>query len=72
MDTQQSRTDLEEKRNELLERLEKINKDKGTRLSTDSSERAVELENTEVLNEIARVTEEELEKVETLIKLKLS
>lgn len=67
-----SRQELEAKRDELLERLEKIKNDVATRLSTDSSERAVELENAEVLNEIQRVTEEELEKIEALLKLKLS
>ncbi len=72
MNTAMSRQELEAKRDELLKRLEKIKKDVGTRLSTDSSERAVELENAEVLNEIQRVTEEELQNIETLIKLKLS
>lgn len=67
-----SRQELESKRDELLKRLEKIKNDVATRLSTDSSERAVELENAEVLNEIQRVTEEELEKIEALLKLKLS
>jgi len=67
-----SRSELEAKRDELLKRLEKIKSDVGTRLSTDSSERAVELENAEVLNEIQRVTEEELENIEKLLKLKLS
>jgi len=67
-----SRSELEAKRNVLLQRLEKIKNDVGTRLSTDSSERAVELENAEVLNEITRVTEEELESIEVLLKLKLS
>jgi len=69
MKNDQSRSELEAKRDALLERLAQIKKDKGTRLDTDSSERAVELENVEVLNEIARVTEEELDKVETLLKL---
>jgi len=66
-----NRSELEAKRNVLLERLEKIKADTATRLNTDSSERAVELENAEVLDEISRVTLEELEKIEALIKLKL-
>jgi len=69
---EQSRAELEAKRDELLDRLEKIKKDVGTRLDTNSSERAVELENAEVLNEITKVTEEELEKIEALLRLKLN
>lgn len=46
---------------ELEKRLEKIRKDLSTRLSADFEEQAIELENRDVLLEIARVTEEELE-----------
>ena len=51
---------LLEKKNELEERLEKIRKDLGHGLSADFEEQATELENRDVLLEIARVTEEEL------------
>jgi len=67
-----TQSELEAKRKVLLERLEKIKKDTAQRLDTDSSERAVELENAEVLNEINRVTREELEKIEELLRLKTS
>ncbi len=52
--------ELKNKKQELTERLEKIKKDLANGLSADSEERAVELENRDVLMEIARVTEEEL------------
>lgn len=51
---------LLEKKKELEERLEKIKKDLGHKLSADSEEQAIELENRDVVLEIARVTEEEL------------
>jgi len=65
MKAEHARQALLERKRELLERLNKIRADIGRGLDKDSSERAVELENAEVLNEIAKVTEEELEKVET-------
>ena len=49
-----------EKKKELEERLEKIKKDLGNELSADFEEQATELENRDVLLEIARVTQEEL------------
>ena len=55
------------KRDELQNRLAKIKADVGGGLNRDSAERAVELENSEVLNEIARVTIEELQNVEAMI-----
>ncbi len=48
------------KKKELEERLEKIKRDIGQKLSADSEEQATELENRDVILEIARVTEEEL------------
>ncbi len=54
---------LQEKKQELEERLEKIKADIGRGLSADSEEQAIELENRDVLMEIARVTEEELASV---------
>ncbi len=55
------------KRDELQTRLDKILADIGRGLDPDSSERAVQLENAEVLDEIARVTDEELKTVELAI-----
>ena len=54
---------LQEKKQELEERLQKIQADVGRGLSADSEEQAIELENRDVLMEIARVTEEELASV---------
>ena len=54
------RAELLEKKKELEERLEKIQKDMRNELSADFAEQATELENRDVLIEIARVTEEEL------------
>ncbi|GJM04453.1 MAG: hypothetical protein DHS20C09_04440 [marine bacterium B5-7] len=48
------------KKQELEERLEKIKRDIGNKLNADSEEQATELENRDVILEIARVTEEEL------------
>ncbi len=55
---------LKKKRDELRERLEAIEKDYRAGLDADSKERAVQLENAEVLNEISRSTAEELENIE--------
>lgn len=51
------------KKKELEERLEKIKQDIAGGLNPDSEERATQLENREVLYEIQRVTNEELESV---------
>ena len=48
------------KKKELEERLDKIKRDIGQKLSADSEEQATELENRDVILEIARVTEEQL------------
>ncbi len=56
-----NRAELESKKKELEERLAKIRQDLGQTLSADFEEQATELENRDVLIEIARVTEEELE-----------
>ena len=56
----ESQTELILKKLELEERLNRIRKDLTTGLSADFEEQAVELENRDVLLEIARVTEEEL------------
>ncbi len=55
------RAELESKKKELEERLTRIRQDLGQTLSADFEEQATELENRDVLIEIARVTEEELE-----------
>ena len=58
------RDDLLQRRQELVRRLDAIRRDYERGLSADSEERAVELENAEVLTEIQRVTREELAKVD--------
>lgn len=63
-DIQEKITLLESKRRNLQERLRAIHDDIGNKLDQDSSEQAIELENREVLLEIARVTQDELEKIE--------
>ena len=55
------------KREELLARLDAIKRDYGKGLEADSSEQAIQLENAEVLEEISRVTSEELAKVTVAI-----
>lgn len=59
---------LLEKKKELEERLEKIRRDLRNELSADFEEQATELENRDVLLEIARVTEEELAKIKSELK----
>ena len=49
------------KKKELQGRMSRIHKDLGHELSADFAEQATELENRDVLLEIARVTEAELE-----------
>jgi hypothetical protein len=51
---------LEARRQELVERLDAIKRDYGRGLDKDFEEQAVQLENAEVLAEIARVTADEL------------
>ena len=52
------------KRNSLRERLESIEQDYKKGLSADSEEQAIQLENAEVLEGIAKATAEELSQVE--------
>lgn len=52
------------RRDALRSRLDAIRKDIGRGLDRDSSEQAIELENAEVLDEIARVAQVELEEIE--------
>lgn len=60
--SQDTRT-LIEKRDELLQRLERIRADLESGLDADLEEQSLQLENRETLMEIAKVTEEELEQV---------
>lgn len=55
---------LTEKRDELIARLDAIRKDYQQGLDADSEERAIQLENAEVLDGIARAAEEELQRIE--------
>ncbi len=57
----ENKNDLLAKKQGLQERLERIRKDLSGALSADFAEQATELENRDVLLEIARITEEELE-----------
>ncbi|MCP1676491.1 RNA polymerase-binding transcription factor DksA [Natronocella acetinitrilica] len=63
-DLKQRRETLEKQRDALAERLRKINLDFRRGLDRDLDEQAQELENAEVLQEIARVTAEELNRIE--------
>lgn len=56
----QTREELICRRNELLTRLEAIRSDLRKGLDADSKEQAVQLENIDVLREIARIAEEEI------------
>ena len=58
---------LQQRRDELAERLNRINMDYRQGLDADFAEQAQQLENAEVLEEIARVTAEELNKIEQAI-----
>lgn len=62
-DLQAKRKELADKREKLLQRLDAIKRDIGGGLSADFEEQAVQLENADVLAEISRVTNEELQKV---------
>lgn len=54
---------LLKKKNELEDRLQRIRNDLAGKLDADLEEQAVQLENRDVLLEIARVTESELEQI---------
>jgi hypothetical protein len=56
--------ELEARRDELRGRIEAIHRDLGRGLEKDYEEQSIQLENLEVLQEIARVTEQELRAVE--------
>ena len=63
-DTQNEKEQLIEKRNELRLRLESIEKDYRQGLDPDLEEQAVQLENAEVQEAIAKSTSEELQRIE--------
>lgn len=66
-DLTQKKLELTEKRDRLAARLNAINLDFRQGLDRDSEDQAQQLENHEVLAEIARVTAEELNKVEAAL-----
>ena len=55
---------LLKKRDELCQRLEEIEKDYRQGLDPDSEEQAIQLENAEVLEGIAKSTSEQLQEIE--------
>jgi DnaK suppressor protein len=63
-ETQDKITELQNKRRELIERLEAIEADYRRGLDQDAEEQAIQLENAEVLDGIARAARAELERVE--------
>lgn len=62
--TKNEKSRLIEKRDELRERLDSIEKDYRQGLDPDSGERAVQLENAEVQEAIAKAASEELQRIE--------
>lgn len=56
--------ELEKKRKELMERVEAIRADYRRGLDADSEERAIQLENRETLEEIERVSLEEIARID--------
>ena len=62
--TKSEKEQLIEKRNELRSRLESIENDYRQGLDSDSEEQAVQLQNADVLDAIARSTAEELQRIE--------
>ncbi|MDX1693127.1 MAG: hypothetical protein R3208_05145 [Ketobacteraceae bacterium] len=61
------KNELSKRRDELITRLEAIRKDIGQGLDADLEEQATQLENAEVLEEISRVTAEELNDIQSAI-----
>jgi hypothetical protein len=56
--------ELEARRRELRGRIQAIHQDLGRGLEKDYEEQSIQLENLEVLQEIARVAEQELREIE--------
>ncbi len=63
-----SKEELLKRKNELESRIQKIKSDLSGGLDADFAEQAVQLENRDVLLEIMRVTEDELQKVKEELK----
>jgi len=61
----ESKQELLEKKRELEERVAKIKQDLSGGLDADFAEQATQLENRDVLLEIKRISEEELQKIKT-------
>lgn len=66
-DTNETLARLQSRRKELTQRLDAIQRDLGRGLDRDLEEQAIQLENMEVLQEIARVAQQELDEVEQQI-----
>lgn len=64
---EQSRDQLMQRKSELEARLQGIRKDLGRGLAADSEEQAIELENLEVLQEISRLAEVELNQINSAL-----
>lgn len=64
----ETKEELQVKKKELEERLEKIKHDIAGGLDADFEEQATQLENRDVLLEIQRVSEEELKRVKEKLK----
>jgi hypothetical protein len=62
------REELVKKRKELMERVEAIRADYRRGLDADSEERAVQLENRDTLQEIERVSLEEIARIDEQLK----
>ena len=60
----QSKEQLLTRKQELVKRLTAIRSDIGKGLAADSKEQAIELENMDVLQEIYRLADEELQSIE--------
>ena len=67
-DVLKRREELVTKRDELRDRLDRIKLDYRRGLDKNLEEQSLELENREVLEEIARVTSEELSRIEQAIR----
>ena len=63
-----NRQELEQRRQELRERLEAVRRDLGRGLDRDLEEQSQQLENRDTLLEIARVAEQELRDVEARLR----
>ena len=64
MDINEEKQQLQERQQELIERLEAIEQDYRSGLEADAEERAVQLENAEVLENIGQAAADELAEIE--------